>query len=97
MNAIPVSSLTAAPELTTPATVKGQGPKAAREFEAQLIGSLLESLEKTFASVPGEDSMPGSDDYNYLGSQALARALAEQGGFGIAAMISAHLPPHEGT
>jgi len=97
MSVIPAASLTVAPSLATPAAVPGRGDKAAREFEAHLIASLLESLEKTFASVPGQDSMPGADDYNYLGTQALAQALAEQGGFGIAAMISAHLPPHEGT
>jgi len=97
MNSIPVHSMTVAPSLATPTAAPGRGAKAAREFEAQLIGSLLASLEKTFASVPGQDAMPGSDDYNYLGTRALAEALAEQGGFGIAAMISAHLPPHEGT
>jgi Rod binding domain-containing protein len=74
----------------------GRGARAAREFEAHLIGSLLESLEKTFASVPGESSLPGGDDYNYLGTQALAEALAARGGFGIAAMISRHFTEHEG-
>ena len=94
---IPAQPPTIAPSLSTPVPAPGRGAKAAREFEAQLIGSLLEALEKTFASVPGEDAMPGSDDYNYLGTHALAEALAEHGGFGIAAMISAHLPPHQGT
>ena len=78
-----------------PAIVPNRGAKAAHEFEAQLIGSLLESLEKTFAAVPGEDSMPGADDYNYLGTSALSQALAERGGFGIAQMICRHLPLHE--
>jgi Rod binding domain-containing protein len=80
------------PPLATPALGKGQ--KAAREFEAQLIGSLLESLEKTFAAVPGRDEIAGEDDYNYLGTRALASAVAAAGGFGIARMISQHL---EGT
>jgi Rod binding domain-containing protein len=75
---------TVAPDLS-------KGRKAAREFEAQLIGTVLESLEKTFGTVPGEDGMAGEDDYNYLGTQALASALAAGGGFGIAHMISAHL------
>jgi Rod binding domain-containing protein len=69
----------------------GKGPKAAREFEAQLIGTVLQSLEKTFAAVPGQDAMAGEDDYNYLGTQALASAVAAGGGFGIARMISEHL------
>ncbi len=83
------------PTLATPAKMPGRGPKAAREFEASLIGSLLESMEKTFAALPGENKVSGADDYNYLGTQALAQGLADRGGFGIAAMISRHLP-HEG-
>jgi hypothetical protein len=69
----------------------GKGEKAAREFEAQLIGTVLESLEKSFATLPGQDSVAGSDDYNYMGTQALASALAAGGGFGIARLISEHL------
>ncbi len=69
----------------------GKGPKAAREFEAQLIGNLLESVEKTFASVPGQDQIAGEDELNSMGSQALATALAAGGGFGIARMIEPHL------
>jgi hypothetical protein len=80
------------PPLTTVALGKGQ--KAAREFEAQLIGTVLESLEKTFAAIPGQDEMAGEDDYNYLGTKALATAVAAGGGFGIAHMIAGHL---EGT
>jgi Rod binding domain-containing protein len=88
------------PPSGTPALGKGQ--KAAREFEAQLIGTVLESLEKTFAALPGQDAIAGEDDYNYLGTQALATALAAGGGFGIARLISSHLisrPPgrHEGS
>jgi len=101
MNSIPASSpvsamATLSPQLATPAAAPGRGAKAAQEFEAHLIGSLLESLEKTFATLPGESAMPGAGDYNYLGTQALAEALAGRGGFGIAAMISRHLPAHEG-
>jgi Rod binding domain-containing protein len=77
------------PPLATPPL--GRGEKAAREFEAQLIGTVLESLEKTFAAVPGQDAMAGDDDYNYLGTQALASAVAAGGGFGIARMICQHL------
>jgi Rod binding domain-containing protein len=80
---------TALPPLATPAL--GKGPKAAREFEAQLIGTVLQSLEKTFAALPGQDAMAGEDDYNYLGTQAFASAIAAGGGFGIAKLISEHL------
>ena len=82
-------SAAALPPLAAP--VLGKGQKAAREFEAQLIGTVLESLEKTFATLPGQDAMAGEDDYNYLGTQALATAIAAGGGFGIAKIITAHL------
>jgi Rod binding domain-containing protein len=88
----PSSSLSGAatlPPLATPAL--GKGPKAAREFEAQLIGTVLQSFEKTFAALPGQDAMAGEDDYNYLGTQAFASAIAAGGGFGIAKLISEHL------
>jgi Rod binding domain-containing protein len=98
MNSIsPLSVATLSPSLATAAKLSGKGAKAAREFEANLIGSLLESMEKTFATLPGESTMPGEDDYNYLGTQALAEGLAARGGFGIAAMISRNLPAHEGN
>jgi Rod binding domain-containing protein len=84
------------PMAATPAL--GKGAKAAREFEAQLIGTVLESLEKTFAAVPGQDAMAGEDNYNYLGTQALASAIAAGGGFGIAKLITGHLDePHLGA
>jgi len=91
-SALSSSALSAAATLLPAAKpALGQGPKAAREFEAQLIGSVLESFEKTFAALPGQDAMAGEDDYNYLGTQALASAIAAGGGFGIAKLISEHL------
>jgi Rod binding domain-containing protein len=89
--------LTLSPQLATPAAVSARGAQAAREFEAQLVGSLLESMEKTFAALPGDDSVPGADNYNFLATHALAQAIAERGGFGIAAMIARHLPLEPGT
>jgi Rod binding domain-containing protein len=77
------------PAATTPDLSKGR--KAAREFEAQLIGSVLKSMEKTFATLPGQDGVAGEDNYNYLGTQALAAGMAAGGGFGIARMISTYL------
>ncbi len=68
-----------------------RGAKAAREFESFLVGSLLDSLEKTFATVPGQTDVPGQDEYSYLGRQALASAVTAAGGFGIAKMIEQHL------
>jgi hypothetical protein len=74
-----------------PAPPLTRGAKAAREFESYLVGSLLESLEKTFATVPGEPTVPGQDEYNYLGQKALASAVTDAGGFGIAKMINTYL------
>jgi Rod binding domain-containing protein len=88
---------TVSPQLAMPAAALGRGAKAAREFESQLLESLVESLEKTFSALPGENDVPGADDYNYLGTQALAGALAERGGFGIAAMITHYFAAHEGN
>jgi len=97
---MPAISLSAATILSSqpavPAVPSRRAAHAAREFEAHLIGSLVESLEKTFAAVPGDNPVPGADDYNYLGTQALAQAVAARGGFGIAAMISHYLALHEG-
>jgi hypothetical protein len=97
MNAIGFSSgisssaLSGAALLPITAPVLGKGAKAAREFEAQLIGTVLASLEKSFSAIPGQNAMAGEDDYNYLGTQALASAIAARGGFGIAKIISPHL------
>lgn len=90
------TAATVSPELAVAPPDRIRGAKAARDFEARLIGSLLESLEKTFGGLPGENSMPGADNYNYLGSQALAEGIADRGGFGIAAMITRYLVAHEG-
>jgi hypothetical protein len=81
----------ATPLLAPPTPDLSRGQKAGREFEAQLIGSVLASFEKTFACLPGQDAIAGEDNYDYMGVQALAAALADGGGFGIAKMISAHL------
>jgi len=89
MKSAALSGAQVMPPLT--ATALGKGQKAAREFEAQLIGTVLESLEKTFAELPGQDAMAGQDDYNYMGTQALASALAAGGGFGIAKLITQHM------
>jgi Rod binding domain-containing protein len=95
MSSIPSGSgVAVSPLLATAAPPLGRGARAAREFEANLIGSLLESMEKTFAALPGDSTVPGSDDYNHMATQALSQGLAARGGFGIAAMISRHL--HEG-
>jgi Rod binding domain-containing protein len=83
MNPLPSSIATLPPTLST-AGPSSRGAKAAREFEASLIAELLDQMQETFSSLPGENTMPGADNYNYLGNKTLADALAAHGGFGIA-------------
>jgi len=85
------SEVSAATLPAVPTAAQLRTAKAAREFEAQLIGTVLESMEKTFAALPGQDAIAGEDDYNYLGTQALASTVAGAGGFGIARLICQHL------
>ena len=68
--------------------------QASRQFEASLIASLLESAEKTYAALPGENAFAGSENYDYLATQALGSEIAAHGGFGIAAVISRYLAEH---
>jgi Rod binding domain-containing protein len=59
--------------------------KAAQEFEAQLLSTLLAPLEQSFSAVPGAEA--GADDYRAMGIQALAGALSGSGGIGIADLL----------
>jgi Rod binding domain-containing protein len=86
----PASNFSGATMLPFASAPLGKGQKAAREFEAQLIGTVLQSMEKTFASVPGQGPIAGEDNYNYMGTQALASAIVAGGGFGIARMIACY-------
>jgi peptidoglycan hydrolase FlgJ len=61
--------------------------RAAQQFEALLLETLLAPLEKTFASIPGGESLSSADSYQSLGAETLATGLSHSGGLGIAAMI----------
>ncbi|PYX19578.1 MAG: hypothetical protein DMG82_25055 [Acidobacteria bacterium] len=63
--------------------------KAAQDFEALLLASLLSPLEKSFSSLSGQDS--SGDDYHYMGVQALAGALSKSGGIGVADLLAQQL------
>ena len=92
MNGMASTSWAPSGDWFTPATrATSKGTAAAEEFEAHLVGSLLESLEKTFASTGGGSGIPGGDNYNYLGNEALAQVVVKAGGFGIARMLAPHL------
>ncbi len=66
--------------------------KAAQEFEAVLLGTLLSSLRQSLGSAPGDTGESGDDDYSFMGVQALATALAARGGLGIAKSVLQQLP-----
>ncbi len=65
--------------------------KAAHDFESILIGQWLEQAEKSFATVPGSETMdkadPGHDQLQGIAMQSLAQQLTKAGGLGMAAMI----------
>lgn len=73
---------------SVPAAAKSE--KAARDFECILLTSLFDSLQKSFAFDP-QDQSPGASDYRTMGTQALATAVAGGGGIGIARLILRHL------
>ncbi len=78
------SEIAGLPALPNPGKMKAE--KAAQDFESILLGSLLESLQKSFAGT-SEDSPAGSDNYSRMGTQALASAISAQGGIGLGKMI----------
>lgn len=61
--------------------------KAAKQFEALLLNTLLAPMEKSFSSLPGQKDVAGADDYAAMSTQALAAAMTAAGGLGIARMI----------
>lgn len=66
--------------------------RSAKQFESILLASWLEQAEKSFATAPGgdteEDSDPGKKQFQSYAMQAVATALTNAGGIGIAAMIA---------
>ena len=71
--------------------------RAAHEFEAQMMKELLKPMTQDSA-LTGEDADSDADSgssgaLGEFASEALGRALSEQGGFGIAKSIIADLTP----
>lgn len=65
--------------------------KAAREFETLFVGMMLKSMRETV----GKDMLAGKGQseeiYRSMLDQEYAKAVAEQGGLGLAKMIEAQL------
>lgn len=65
---------------------QAKAERAAHDFEAILLTSLLDGLQKSFTGVSDDDAS-GGGNYALMGTQALASALAAGGGVGIARLI----------
>lgn len=81
--------------ITTAMPPAGKTEKAARDFESVLLTSLFDSLQKSFA-FDAQDETPGASDYRLMGTQALAKAVADGGGIGIGRLILRHLHAPKG-
>jgi Rod binding domain-containing protein len=64
--------------------------KAAQEFEGVLLSSWLQEIQKSSLYSSEADLGAGSETLRSLGNQAVALALAQRGGLGIARMIVHH-------
>jgi len=64
--------------------------RAAYQFEALLLETLIGSLEKGFA-LPAKDNPLGASSYGELGVQALAGAVSRAGGIGLSAFVMRNL------
>ena len=95
MNA--ASILTAPAPSGPPSDYVRKVTKAAHEFEAVLLNTLLGPLEHTFSSLPGKENEVESDNYRSLGMQTLATSLAAKGGLGVADLIIKSLSRHAET
>jgi Rod binding domain-containing protein len=85
-----IAAMPAPLQQPTTATPPGKIARAAREFEALLLGSLLRSLEQGLATLPGDEAS-SSDPYQDFSTEALASGLAARGGLGIGAMVIRNL------
>ena len=67
--------------------------KVAQDFEGILLASLLDEVQKGSLDPSQASAGAGSETLRSLGAQAVAQALAERGGVGIAHMIVNHFSP----
>jgi peptidoglycan hydrolase FlgJ len=70
------------------ATPKPEVLKAAREFEAIFLRSLLSSLEKTTKTSGGGSLSAGQSAYGGMVVSAMADAMTSAGGIGLAEIIA---------
>jgi len=65
--------------------------KAAQEFEAMLLATLLNSFQKSMVSLPGGDSDGASESYGQFGVESMAAGISAAGGLGIARLLTSKL------
>lgn len=67
--------------------------ESAHQFEAAMLESFLQPMEKAFSTVPGggSDDGLGMSGYGDMGTQAVASAISQAGGIGIADMLVRNL------
>lgn len=86
-----VSPMGSAPQRQSTARIK----KAAIDFESILLGHWLEQAQESLAGAPGgtdnSEDDPARSQFQGIGMQALATALTQAGGIGLAALIRRHL------
>jgi flagellar protein FlgJ len=95
---IGVGQITTAEASPAPPAPDPRLKPAAREFEASLMKELLEPLQHDplFGGGNVAESADGSGNaLMSFGSEALAKAISDRGGFGIANSILAHFAQHE--
>jgi Rod binding domain-containing protein len=89
------AATTGAERISPPITPQPRLVRAAHEFEAQMMKELLKPMSSG-NGLDGEDDDSSSGSGSALAefaSDALGRALSEQGGFGIATSIVRQLSP----
>jgi Rod binding domain-containing protein len=93
---VPLSLIAQAATLNPKPSPSPKLVKAARQFEALLLETLVGPMERSFSTLPGESNQAGSDSYKSLGVQTLSEGLTASGGVGIAAMILRSLMKRQG-
>src|SRR6476620_2461713 len=97
---LPISGVEA---LRNVGAVKADGPvdpkalKAAKDFEAIFLRTLLSSLEKTTAVSGGGKLNTGQSTYGSMVVGALADRISGSGGIGLAEVVAKSLLPHAGA
>lgn len=69
--------------------------KFAKEFEANLLGSLYKDMQHSLGGATDDD--PGADTLTDMGVHALATGIVAGGGIGIANLLIQHLIPKGST